>query len=386
MPPRLSRCYARRNGTDATATLVMICPARVIESARHRDPLGMDGNWTMNRLLNLACLLGIITSLQSSVSVLADTSAQNVPMLPAAVDSFGAAEHEGWLYVCGGHQGQPAEQSGKHLSRRFVRCDLDNPSTWEALPLDKPLHSLALVSSGKHLYRIGGQGLADPEKADGPLRSLSDFLRFDPHTNEWTALPSLPSARSSHDAIAADGKIYVVGGWNFNNDKVEDWHDAALVFDTNKGATTQEETAAWESLPIPGFRRRNLAVTTWQNYIWAIGGKDDHDVIHRTVFYYDPHRGYWSEGPELPAKVEGLQGYGVAAWGLESGLYVCGADGVLYRLSSIYGNWEPAAELRVQRYCHRLLPEGRNSLLALAGYSVSFGQTSTVERIKVYSP
>jgi hypothetical protein len=40
----------------------------------------------------------------------------------------------------------------------------------------------------------------------------------------------------------------------------------------------------------------------------------------------------------------------------------------------------------VQRYCHRLLPEGKTSLLALAGYSVSFGQTSSVERIKVYTP
>ena len=84
-------------------------------------------------------------------------------------------EHEGWLYVCGGHQGQPAEQSGKHLSRRFVRCDLHNPSNWEALPLDKPLHSLALVSSGKHLYRIGGQGLAD----DGNPASSG------PATNPW---------------------------------------------------------------------------------------------------------------------------------------------------------------------------------------------------------
>ncbi len=346
----------------------------------------MDGDWTMNRLLGLAYLIGVMISLQASKSAIADSPKRNVPMLPAAVDSFGAAHHDDWLYVYGGHQGQPAEQSGKHLSHHFIRCNLNDPSKWESLPHVKPLQNLALVSSGEHLYRIGGLGLADPENADGHLRSSSDFLRFDPQTKEWTALASLPSARSSHDASAADGKIYVIGGWNFNSEKVEDWHDAALVFDTSKGTTTSEEGGTWESLPIPGFRRRNLAVTTWQNYIWAIGGKDDHDIIQRTVYYYDPHRGYWSEGPELPSKLDALQGYGVAAWGLDSGLYVSGADGVLYRLASIYGNWEPAAELRVQRYCHRLLPEGRNSLLALAGYSVSFGQTSTVERIKVYAP
>ena len=214
----------------------------------------------------------------------------------------------------------------------FLRCSLDTLDAWETLPLDKPLQSLALVSCGHFLYRIGGLGLAEEDNSEAPLCSSSDFTRFDPQTKQWTAFPPLPSGRSSHDAIAADGKIYVVGGWNIHGTQVKDWHDTALVFDTNLGAETR-----WESLPIPAFRRRDLAVTTWQDCIWAIGGKDDHDVIERTVYYYDPHRGYWSEGPELPSRVEGLQGYGVAACGLDSGLYVSGADGVLYRLSSIYG-------------------------------------------------
>jgi hypothetical protein len=327
-------------------------------------------------------LCGTMLCFSSSMTACAAAPTEmNVPPLPDAVDSFGAAELDDWLYVYGGHQGPQQQRTGKNLSRHFVRCNLNEYSPWETLPLDKPLESLALVSSGRYVYRIGGLGLANTEDADGPLCSVDDFVRFDPNTNEWTSLPPLPSARSSHDAIAVEGKIYVVGGLHQNGNKIDDWHDAALVFNINGG-----KKSAWESLPIPLFRRRNLAVATWQNCIWAIGGKDDNDVIHRSVFCFDPQRGYWSEGPEIPQRVDGLQGYGVAAWGLVSGLYVSGADGALYRLGDVYGKWEQVAELRVQRFCHRLLPESKTTLLALAGYSVSFGQTRSVERIKVYSP
>jgi N-acetylneuraminic acid mutarotase len=304
----------------------------------------------------------------------------NVPMLPDAVDNFGAAEHEKWLYVYGGHHGNQQDESPKNLSRHFIRCDLRHPESWEDLPIDEPLQDLALVSSGTSLFRVGGLGVKKTTET-ASLKSVSEFVRFDPVSQEWQPLPALPAPRSAHDAVAAEGKIYVIGGCYQDGERVVDWHDTALMYDTNAG-----DEAAWTSLPTPSFRRRNLAVTAWQNCIWAIGGKDDEGVMTRTVYCFDPQRGYWSEGPELPMQSEGLQGFGVAAWGLESGLYVSGADGILYRLTTLYGDWENVAQLRVQRFCHRLLPDGDRALLALAGYSVSFGQTRSVERIRVYAP
>jgi hypothetical protein len=301
-------------------------------------------------------------------------------MLPDAVDSFGAAAHNEWIYVYGGHQGNQKDETPKNLSQRFVRCELRNPEHWEELPCDTPLQNLALVSSGAHLYRIGGLGKRN-KGDEGSLESVSEFARFDPASQEWQQLPALPAPRSAHDAVTVGGKIYVIGGCHQVGERVEDWHDTALMFDTNAGSEAQ-----WQSLPTPSFRRHNLAVANWQNCIWAIGGKDDEDQTTRTVYWFDPQRGYWSEGPELPMEPEGLQGFGAAAWGLESGLYVSGADGALYRLTDMSGDWQRVAKLRVQRFCHRLLPDGDRALLALAGYSVSFGQTRSVERIRVYTP
>ncbi len=313
---------------------------------------------------------------------LAASPAEEVlPPLPDAINNFGAAVLDGFVYLYGGHQGSQQEQTGKNLSRHFLRCRLSQPTQWQSLPLDMPLQDLALVSCNKMLYRIGGATSTNTDNPLAPLQSVSDVVRFDPRTNEWAPVAPLPVPRSAHDAIAFEGCIYVVGGWNHTGDKINDWHDSALMLNTNDG-----DQATWQSLPIPSFRRRTLAVAAWQNCIWAIGGKDDQGTIHRSVFCYDPQRSYWSEGPELPARADGLQGYGVAAWGLDSGLYVSGADGALYRLASMYGKWEQVGELRVQRFCHRLLPEDETSLLALAGSSVSYGPTRSIERIKVYRP
>lgn len=334
----------------------------------------------MNRLLLLTTLVaGMLACLSDAPSRADEPHAASVPMLPDAVDSFGAAEHAGWLYVYGGHRGNQQDESPKNLSRHFIRCSVEHPESWEKQPFDVPLQNLALVSSGAYLYRVGGLGIGK-ETDEAALESVSEFARFDPTSQEWKQLPALPAPRSAHDAVAAEGKIYVIGGCHQNGDRVVDWHDAALVYDTNAG-----ETATWQSLPTPSFRRRNLAVAAWQHCIWAIGGKDDEGFMTRTVYCFDPQRGYWSEGPELPMQPEGLQGFGVAAWGLESGLYVSGADGALYRLTTMYGEWENVGQLRVQRFCHRLLPDGERALLALAGYSISFGQTRTVERIRVYA-
>ena len=334
----------------------------------------------MNRLVaSLVALTWMLLPFGAMGLMASPPSASVLPLIPEAVDSFGAAVQDGWLYIYGGHRGSLQDQHEKNLARQFVRCNLRTPKDWQSLPIDEPLQQLALVGYRDHLYRIGGARAAGHK--GNALASVADFARFDPQKQQWEVLPRLPAPRSAHDAIALDGKIYVVGGWHHDGKMVRDWHDSALVYDIAAGADGQ-----WQSLPTPSFRRRNLAVAAWQNCIWAIGGKDDFDQATGTVYCYDPQRGYWSEGPELPLRSGGLVGYGVAAWGLDSGLYVSGADGRLYRLTHIYGEWKRVAELRIQRYCHRLVPEGESSLLAVAGCSVAYGQTGSVERIKVYSP
>ncbi len=298
------------------------------------------------------------------------------PPLPEAISSFGAAVNNDWLYVYSGHTGKAHQHSRENLSHTFARLNLDEPKAWELLAMETPLQGLALVSSGENLFRVGGMQPQNNRQEEDDLRSVDEFARFDPATGHWTALTPLPAARSSHDAVALDGKIYVVGGWTLSGDRGGEWQTAALVYDTAQGDEGQ-----WMEIARPPFQRRALALATWQDRIWVLGGMDEKADIQRTVYSFDPSTNHWEEGPAMPG--DDMQGFGISAWGLDSGLYVSGSDGLLYRLTDPTGKWEAVAELETPRFFHRIMPDGQGGLLAVAGASLRDGHLQEIEQLKV---
>lgn len=297
------------------------------------------------------------------------------PPLPEAISSFGGAVADGWLYVYSGHTGREHQHSRDNLSQSFVRLNLAAPTEWEVLPMETPLQGVPLVAAEGKLYRIGGLSARNAKKEKEDLHSVDEFASFDPATNSWTPLPSLPVGRSSHDAAALEGKIYVVGGWNLSGaSRTGEWQPDALVYDTNAGADGQ-----WKTIAQPPFKRRALAVVAWNGRIWALGGMDEFAEIKRDVFSYDPVADAWTTAAELPG--DDMQGFGISAWGLDSGLYVSGTDGVVYRLAEVDGSWEAADKLSTPRFFHRLLPGGEDSLLAIAGASMADGHISDIEPV-----
>ncbi len=310
-------------------------------------------------------------------------SASFGPELPEAISSFGVAVEDGWLYVYGGHTGRAHQHSRDNLSQTFARLNVADKATadkneWETLTMETPLQGMALVSCEGKLYRIGGLNARNARKEDADLHSVAEFARFDPVTKSWTALPALPGARSSHDAAVLDGKIYTIGGWNLTGKSgTGEWQTDALVYDTTAG-----DNAKWEKLPEPPFQRRALAVAAWNNRIWVLGGMDEYADIKREVYSYDPQTNTWAKAAELPG--DDMQGFGISAWGLDSGLFASGTDGVLYRLTNVDGQWEQAAELSTPRFFHRILPGGENSLLVVAGASLNDGHMNGIERIELH--
>ncbi len=309
-------------------------------------------------------------------------SAANGPELPEAISSFGGAVVEGWLYVYGGHTGREHQHSRDNLSQTFARLNLSDQiewsnKKWELLEMETPLQGLALVSCEGKLYRIGGLNARNARKEEADLHSVAEFARFDPATKSWTALTPLPAGgRSSHDAAVLNSKIYVVGGWNLSGESGSgEWQTDALVYDIAAG-----DRGTWKKLPEPPFQRRALAVAAWNNRLWVLGGMDEYADIKRDVYSFDPQTNSWAKAAELPG--DDMQGFGVSAWGLDSGLYASGTDGVLYRLTDADGQWEQAGKLATPRFFHRLLPGGENSLLVVAGASMNAGHMKDIERIE----
>jgi N-acetylneuraminic acid mutarotase len=68
-------------------------------------------------------------------------------------------------------------------------------------------NGLALATSNNgRLYAIGGQ------TGDGTVLSVVE--EYDPATDTWAPVASLPSARAGLGAAVSGGKIYVIGGKN----------------------------------------------------------------------------------------------------------------------------------------------------------------------------
>jgi serine/threonine protein kinase len=68
-----------------------------------------------------------------------------------------------------------------------------------------PREHLAAVSDGHYVYAVGGRALS-PDKNSAALD------RYDPATDSWQRLPSMPTARGGLGAAFAGGRIFALGG------------------------------------------------------------------------------------------------------------------------------------------------------------------------------
>jgi hypothetical protein len=310
--------------------------------------------------------------------------------LPEPLASFGAAVADGWLYVYGGHTGEPHDHSAANLSKHFRRMQLRGAgvspartsnriwANWEELPMQTPLQGVAMVAHGGRLYRVGGVNARNATTdAEEDMHSTDEFASYNPATREWSSLPPLPAPRSSHDAVVIGDNLYVVGGWKLAGRGRGEWQRELLMCDLAKSQGERQ----WQKLPAMPSPRRAVGAGKWHGKLVVIGGIDEEGAVSREATIFDPAAGKWADGPQLP---EGdLAGFGASAWNLEDRLYVSGLPGVLYRLSDDGTKWEEAARLKTPRFFHRLLPGSTAGTLIAVGGSADDGHVADVEVLDV---
>ena len=295
------------------------------------------------------------------------------PDLIDAVASFGAAVHDGALYVYGGHVGRVHAHSIGNISPGFRRLVLETEGTWEELMPGPRLQGTVLVSDGASIYRVGGMTASNATAAEPEvLRSSRSAARYDVSAGRWDPLPDLPAGRSSHDAVVAGRTLYVVGGWELRGrDQERVWADTILALDL-------DSATGWREIPAP-FKRRALAAGTAGGRIYALGGLRPADGAALRVDVLDPATGEWSAGPDLP-EAGRLQGFGVAAASHHGRIFISQADGKVYRLADSGDAWEQAATLEHPRFMHRLVPFD-GYLLAVGG-SARGGHVTTLDVVQ----
>jgi N-acetylneuraminic acid mutarotase len=197
--------------------------------------------------------------------------------------SFGTATSNGRIYAIGGYYLDNSE--GLPRAVYSSQTDVYDPitNTWQtraSMPTPRAFLNVVATPDGR-VYAIGGGNLAGP--------FLDTVERYDPTTDRWETLSPMPSGHNgAMAAVGIDGMIYVFGG------------DAST---TSGSVTRYDpSTNTWQSLdPVPLFApiRQGVAATAADGRIYLAGGFDVSMTSYQ-VWAYDPASNTWSPKAQLP--------------------------------------------------------------------------------------
>ncbi len=234
--------------------------------------------------------------------------------------------------------------------------------TWAIKGAHPNFQGLAAAESGGKIYLFGGLTYIgfyeeDPENPGMPMWVYNTatynttVTEFDPVTGAYTARTAMPTGRAYAAAAAANGKIYVMGGYNGGNLSANEEYDpaantwatrtamptarrelAAAVVDGNiyamggfsgaysaKNEKYYPNSNTWSAGTDMPTARTNLGAAAINGKIYAIGGNSGGDLAVNEE--YDPASHSWSDRAPMPAAGSGL---GAAVSGGK--VYVMGAN------------------------------------------------------------
>lgn len=207
---------------------------------------------------------------------------------PVMRSNAAAVVHGLSAYVAGGR----SLPSGDVLNN-FERYDaLTN--RWTALPpLPTPRAGLGLAVVGDMIYAVGGR---DCSLFDVCGQALDVNEAYNIRTGRWEAKEPLPTARMDASAVALNGKIYVIGGYN----------------DAEGGQLSQVEiydpaTDSWTKGAKLPSARSNAGAAVCADQVVVFGGYAPTFAPRSSVWIYDTVSDRWKRGPDLKVPRDGGQ-------------------------------------------------------------------------------
>jgi N-acetylneuraminic acid mutarotase len=253
---------------------------------------------------NLSGLLSTVEAYSPSTN-----SWSSVAPMPTARTGLAAVTgSDGRIYAIGG-------SDGSHPLRTVEAYD-PSTNTWSTVaPMPTARSVAAATGRDGRIYAIGGYNPINPHS--GLAEVFNAVEAYDPRTNTWSTVAPMPTARAGLAAATGpDGRIYAIGGCAYD-------HGACRSLKTVEAydpATNTWSTVA--SLPTP--RDSLAAVTGPDGRIYATGGCRDCGVTNQpptnTVEVYDPAMNTWSRVASLSTARFGL----TAATGSDGRIYAIG--------------------------------------------------------------
>lgn len=167
-------------------------------------------------------------------------------------------------------------------------------------PLPEILHHYGLAAANGKLYLLGGY-------TGNTFNPMSRTYVYLPDSNVWRRKADMPVARGAHAAVEFNGKIYLFGGiTNLGDSRRTDVYDPLTDTYTNLS-------------PMP-TAREHLAAARVDSLIYVVGGRigaTNNNVLEA----YSPATNLWYTKASMPTARGGL-----AASAMYGRLYVCGGE------------------------------------------------------------
>jgi|GEM_PF-2220053 len=200
-------------------------------------------------------------------------------LMPTERGYLGSGTLNGLIYAVGGWN---FSSSPGFLNTVEAYNPLTN--TWEArAPLIYSRGDPGVVGLDGLLYVVGGR-----TEGGGCGFAYNSMEVYDPITNSWYMLPSMPTARWSPAIAAVNGLIYVIGGW------ANDCSALLTVVEAYDPATQTWSTKS----PMP-TSRAHMAYGTIRGRILVAGGQGQSHGLD-VLEIYDPIADTWNTAEPMP--------------------------------------------------------------------------------------
>ncbi len=262
---------------------------------------------------------------------------QTLSPAPVRRTEVAAAAAGGKIYVVGGLTEPPLGQFMNPIVSDLVEeYDQANDAWSRKAPLPRPLHHVGITTVGQDLYVIGGftSSLLNIWKPS------AQGFRYDPVTNLWSEIPSMPTARGALAVVEYGGKIYAIGGFDgvTNSPAVE-------VFDPASNTWSRRA-------PLPTPRDHHTAAVS-RSRIFVIGGRLNRNPADNltVVEAYDPFIDQWATMAPTPTARSGG-----AAGVIHGQIYVVGGESPrgTFRETEVYdpdiNKWATLAPMPTKRH------------------------------------
>jgi hypothetical protein len=178
------------------------------------------------------------------------------PSMPVNCHSITAARIKGDIYISGGscavNKNRRAKPSSKVHKYSIAK------RTWSlASPLKHRVETKTIALNNQ-LYMIAGY------TGKG---SITEVMRFNPQSNEWTQLPPIPLKTSAHSLVAVNNKIYVLGDYNDMG--------RSFAFDT--------DSQQWQKLDLSFNPVRHASAVYGHGKILLVGGYTGDSQAHNYI-------------------------------------------------------------------------------------------------------